>query len=396
MLEIKQVTGEDIVDIALPINHYAFSPSPQKDKRDEWLELLPYLETSYIAVLFEEGVPAATARNLSMQENVRDKLYAMGGVAGVSVYPEHRRKGYARDIMQHIMYQSFEAGHTFSTLYPFKESFYERLGYVGFPQVRMVVLDPRHLTGLLKLDIPGSVEIRHITDGFDDYRAFEEAMLPQIHGMALRDDETSFKERAQYWLALARNESHDIIGMMVYKLEGYAKELYARRFLYSDSAGKYLLLQWLARHADQAYTAKIVTPPDSYVETWLTDLNAEVKTQSIPSGYSSTPMGRIIDIANIGGMTTGEGQFKARISDPYCDWNNGIFLFETRDGQLTVNEASSADSELTIQGLSALVYGGYDPGDFVYRDWSDTIPADVLHQMRSMFPNRLVFLHEEF
>lgn len=396
MLEIKQVTGEDIIDFALPIAHYAFSQSPQKDKRDEWLELLPYLETSYFAVLFEDGKPAATARNFDMRENIRDKVYPMGGVAGVAVYPQHRRKGYARQVMQHLMHQSYEEGHVFSTLYPFRESFYERLGYVGFPQVRMIVLDPRHLTALLKLDIPGSVEVTHIKDGFEDYRAYEEKLLPQIHGMALRDDEASFMERAQYWLALARDTGGDLIGMMVYKIEGYAKELLARRFFYSNSAGKFLLLQWLARHADQTYTAKIVTPPDVYVETWLTDLNADVKTQSIAEGYSSTPMGRIIDMAKMGGMTTGEGRFSARISDSYCEWNNGTFLFATHDGQLTVGDTSNAHCELTIQGLSALVYGGYDPDDFVYRGWSSPITDEVLSQMRSMFPNRLVFLHEEF
>lgn len=396
MLEIKQVTGEEIIDIALPIAQYAFGKSPEKDNRDELLELLPYWESIYYVVLFEDGKPAATARNLPMQENVRDKIFPMGGIAGVAVAPQHRRKGYARQIMQHGLHQAYKEGHVFSTLYPFKESFYGRLGYVGFPQVRMIFLDPRRLTGLLKQDIPGTVEVMHITDGFDDYRAYEETMLRSIHGMGLRDDESWNKNRGQYWLALARDENDVIIGMMVYKIEGYAKELYARRFYYSNSTGKYLLLQWLARHADQTYSAKIVTPPDVYVETWLTDLDAEVKTQSLTQGYHSTPMGRIIDVASIGGMTTGEGRFSATISDPHCNWNNGTFHFETHNGKLTVSRTGNAQCELTIQGLSALVYGCNDPCDFVYRGWSGTIPENVVHQMRSMFPNRLVFLHEEF
>ena len=54
-----------------------------------------------------------------------------------------------------------------------------------------------------------------------------------------------------------------------------------------------------------------------------------------------------------------------------------------------------ADCALSIQGLSALVYGAHDPGDFQVRGWGDPSP-DTLATMRVMFPQKLAYLHEWF
>jgi hypothetical protein len=47
-------------------------------------------------------------------------------------------------------------------------------------------------------------------------------------------------------------------------------------------------------------------------------------------------MGRVVDVARIGGMETGPGGFTARVSDPLCPWNEGVWRFETVDGKLQV------------------------------------------------------------
>ena len=46
------------------------------------------------------------------------------------------------------------------------------------------------------------------------------------------------------------------------------------------------------------------------------------------------PMGRVVDVAGLGGMDTGPGGFSARITDPLCPWNEGLWRFETVDGLL--------------------------------------------------------------
>jgi hypothetical protein len=106
-------------------------------------------------------------------------------------------------------------------------------------------------------------------------------------------------------------------------------------------------------------------------------------------------MGRVVDVAGIGGMETGPGCFAARVSDPLCPWNTGVWQFEAVDGRLQVDRASQADCDLSIQALAALIYGTHDPGDFVFREWGNLSPA-LQTIMRAMFPPLVPYLHEYF
>jgi predicted acetyltransferase len=124
-------------------------------------------------------------------------------------------------------------------------------------------------------------------------------------------------------------------------------------------------------------------------ETWLADMNVTLGTAYF------TPMGRVVDVAQIGGMHTGPGRLTVRISDPLCPWNEGDWQLETVEGRLQVSPAHGADCTLSIQGLSALVYGAHDPADLPLRGWGDPSPETV-GAMREMFPHRLPYLHELF
>jgi hypothetical protein len=122
---------------------------------------------------------------------------------------------------------------------------------------------------------------------------------------------------------------------------------------------------------------------------WLADI--EVKTEP----QTRAPMGRVVDVANISGMQIGPGRFSARVTDPLCPWNEGIWQFESVGGELQVNAADEADCDLSIHALAALIYGTHDPGDFPFRGWGNPSPA-VQTTMRSMFPRMLPHLHEYF
>jgi hypothetical protein len=163
----------------------------------------------------------------------------------------------------------------------------------------------------------------------------------------------------------------------------------AVRFYYHTVQGRYLLLEWIARHADQAEQAEIWLPPFERPETWMPDMRLKKETDWF------YPMGRVIDVASIGGMQTGPGSFSVSIEDPHCPWNGCVWRFETVDGTLQVSQTDKADCDLSIQTLAALVYGTHDPDDFAFRGWGDLRP-EVKETMRSMFPPMLPYLHEWF
>ena len=139
-------------------------------------------------------------------------------------------------------------------------------------------------------------------------------MQPNVHGMAVFTD--SQKESAaqsnRTWLLQARVDG-EVVGMLGYSLKGDEMMNYtlrAPRFYYITSQGKYLLLEWIARHIDQAGKAEIWLPAYEQPNTWLADINPKLEPVFV------APMGRVLDIPKIEGMTIGPGSFVRQSAIP--------------------------------------------------------------------------------
>jgi predicted acetyltransferase len=390
---IRRMPTEEMLEILFPLAGYAFHSSPPFQGQEEWNETVRQREGVTYWALFEDDTAVATVASTAMTQHVRGALYGAGAVWAVTTHPAARRKGYCRRLMARLLAADREEGRPLSTLYPFRESFYEQMGYVTFPLPRKARLAPSSLSPLLKRNLGGEVELVLIGDGYDTYRDYLYKLQRRVQGMGVfvYGSKAQAQRQNRSWLALARVDG-ELVGLMLYDLKGERPtelDLRALRFYYDTSQGKYLLLQWIARHVDQAKEVEIWLPPFEQPETWLADIQVTTESQE------RAPMGRVADVAAIGGMHTGPGRFSARISDPICPWNEGVWGFETVDGALQIAPAEQADCDLTIQAMAALVYGSHDPDDFSIRGWGNPSP-DILGTMRSMFAPQLPYLHEYF
>ena len=218
------------------------------------------------------------------------------------------------------------------------------------------------------MDLDGELKLEYIGEAYDTYREYLAEMRLHRHGMAFFD----FGDRAHanqniLWTALAKFDGK-IEGLMLYCILGEEVTKYnfaTYRFYYQTSRARYLMLNWIARHIDQADRAEIWLSDDEYPEMWLADLQVKVESAIRPA------MSRVLDVEKIGGMSVGNGSFSARIIDPLCPWNEGGWRFESRDGKLDVSRTTKADCELTIQGLTALIGGIHDPQDIPLRQWGN-------------------------
>ena len=91
------------------------------------------------------------------------------------------------------------------------------------------------------------------------------------------------------------------------------QELVAFDFLFDSPAGKYLLLDWIARHLDQVATVKLVLKPDLVGETLFTDIRPDIER------YFVAPMGRVIAVEALAGLPVGDGELNINLTDP--DWS---------------------------------------------------------------------------
>lgn len=332
---------------------------------------------------------------LNMTENVRGKVMRMAGIGAVASLPAGRRQGHVRDIFRMMFEEMRDAGQVVSTLYPFRESFYERLGYATMPRTRFVSFDPANLAELVRLEKPGHVEQVPMNEGWDTWRRFIEGVQQTTHGFALRDRMSDIRNRDDNsrWIAFAYDDGGTLTGAMTFVITGYGMTLDVDRFYATTPDAKYQLLAWIGRHVDQVKQARIEIAPDEYADLWLRDLHPRTSTM-LDEPWPS-PSGRVILVEGPTGIMAGDGEIAIRVADEYAPWNNGVFRFAGSRGFLSVTPGGEPDVDLAIQGVSALVYSGHEPAEFRYRGWG-TPDSEAQTTLRAFFPKVFPVLHEGF
>ena len=397
---IREVFGDEIYTQHRALANYAFGASPQKpdpakeaERRDE---MLRYGAASRYFVAFSGEQPQATAALFKMTENVRGKIMTMSGVSGVASMPAGRRQGHVRNLFIRLFEEMRADGCAVSTLYPFRESFYERLGFAAFQAPRYFRFNPIHLAPLVRVPKAGTVEQQPMSTAWQTWRDFAEVYQGIAHGFSLRDVSADVRNRDEnsWWVAIARDHEGTVVGVLQFRITGYEKRLEGIPY-YNSALGKYLLLDWVGRHADQVHEASLRVGPADQPNLWFHDLKATISTADDQAWTG--PMGRIVSVADLTGISAGEGdhEIALQIVDDYAPWNSGVHTFRSENGVLTVTPGGEPVMTMTIQGLAALVYAGQDPADFIYRGWGD--PDEAAQQtLRALFPPAAPVLHEEF
>jgi predicted acetyltransferase len=396
---VQEVFGEDVLTRARFIADYAFGKSPAAPNAEWHASLLKYGSDSRFFTALADDQPQATATVHAMTENVRGMVVPMGGIGGVASLPSGRRQGHVRNLFVTLFAEMRNDGQAVSTLYPFRESFYERLGYATFTAPRYVTFDPTHLAPIVRMHKPGWVEQRPMAEAWEAWRSFVERYQQATHGFSLRDRTHDIRNQDENtaWVAFAYDPAGEVIGAMTFRITGYEERMEVSALFATTTAAKYLLLDWIGRHVDQVKQASIRVASDEYAELWVRDLAETVSTADAVAWPA--PMGRVIDVAGLTGIGAGDGEILLQIADDYAPWNTGLFRFTGRDGRLTVEAAPDARAEaasmITIQGVSSLVFTGQNPADFPFRGWGDPDEA-AQATLRRMFPFVAPYLHEEF
>jgi len=391
-IQIRRVTGYELSQIRQSVPGYAFAgDTPPGISVLAMEQTATYLEDDHYFALFKDGDPVATAGNRPMTQNVRGKVVPMWGVWNVAVLPLARRKGYARDVMAHLLTDTRVEGGAFSTLYPFRESFYERMGYATFPQARKVLLKPENLSGVFDLPLEGDFDMRLYKDGYTDYMPMLKQLQEQRHGFGMFEGASTalMPSRNQAWQVLVWLDGR-IIGSMIYRIHNNRETFSAYHFYYTEPMGRYKLLEWLARHVDQVKEIEVQMAHTEQPETWLADINPDFR-------QTMAPMGRVVDVMRLNDLPVhAEDGFTLHVSDPLCEWNNGTFKFQGGDGVLKVAPVeATTDDTVSIQGLSAIIYGTHHPHDFPLRGWGKLQP-ETQEAIQALFPLASPHLHERF
>lgn len=395
-VEIRLVEGEELLTTSYRLGSYAFDASPQPpDQFEDMRGGLASRAERRTHVVFDDGAAAVTASVIPMTQELRGRLVPMGGVAGVATDPQARRQGHARALLAHVLADMRAQGQVVSTLYPFRPSFYQRLGYVGLPKPVTARLRPRDLTGLLATKLGGTVTYHRSGDAFDEYWTFLTTMQPLVPGMALRPrgEAAAGNDRGQEWVAMARLDGK-VVGALRYRISGFAETLIASSFFYVDAHARALLLQWLARHTDQVGEVALPLPSNATPELWHTDFEVTVeKKTTIPT--HNAPMARVLDVPGLAGLRVGRGKASVHLADDLLPAATGVYTLFSDNGLLAVRPGGEPTATLTPNGLAGLVYGVLDPDELALRGYGDADLA-TRETLRDLFPRTVPYLYENF
>ena len=173
--EIRKLSLEEAAPIFSWLTSYSFTPNPPTRTSESFVERFAHTAgvNTYLA-LFEDQDAAASAGAGPMTQNVRGKILDSAGIFMVATNPAKRRKGYAFKLLKELYRQIRENGFGFSTLYPFRESFYERLGYTTwFPPITAEI-NIRSLAPLLDRDFDTNLEQHEFINSVDLFHEFLE------------------------------------------------------------------------------------------------------------------------------------------------------------------------------------------------------------------------------
>jgi predicted acetyltransferase len=406
MSTIRKATPDDFLAI-LKLNAYCYGFNYKKFQ-ERFQKRFEFIYDEQFVVEDSDGKVIASSRSIPFEQNIRGKWLPMVGIGMVSSDPVTRRSGFVRELMLKSLEDMKEKNIAVTTLYPFKDSFYGSLGYVSAAPRRSVILSPENLS--LWRNYPTGYSIERVTyeAGFEELKTIHNKKMTEIHG-SVRRSQKRWKEfegeKPHEWILRVLNEKNQLVGLMDYVNKGFSSgydwseegEIIIRGFYPETIEAQQVMFGYLYRHQDQIVKIKLPLFPNlSPIWPWLRNYS-HVKFDNY-----TVSMSRIVDVKQtltnfpIG---SANGKIPIKIIDNQCNWNQRLYLFEGTNGSLTIKEIETEPKQivkLTIEGLSALVYGLLPARDLPAFQWISQQTTELMKLLQNWFPLENYYLTEDF
>jgi len=352
-----------------------------------------------------DGKITAKARNIHLIQNVRGKLIPMAGISNVATDPISRRKGHSRKLMEYLMQKMYEDDLNVSTLYPFKDTFYAKFGYVDVNPMKQVIINPAQLRKWKTLPEGYSLKQTNDVESFAIYKKIHEEFIGNIHGGVVRGEKRwkEFDQKSRVKVVVVYNPKGKPEGIIRYSIRGFSSgfdwasegEINVHEFFYLSNKAKIALLNHLYLYADQIVKLLLpIYPETSEIYTWLENFfRAEIKSQNIW-------MARVVDVKKtLQDMPTEtEEEISFKVTDPIIKENNAVFQINGDKKKIGIKELKdkTIPLDITIEGLTALVYGLLSAEKVESFGWMKGASETNKKILDNFFPRKIGFLSESF
>jgi len=384
-------------DALISLFKYAYDePAPALEHFKKCFEVI-YKE-HYLGSIKNEIVTCL--RCIPMEQNIRGVFKKCGGIGMVATYPEERRKGYCRDLMRYSYEKMHSDNIVVSNLTPFKDSFYMQFGYVNAKPHQFIEINPLWLDKWKTLPNGYRLKRMKISEGLKELRDCQEFSVSKFNGGVKRFDKRweEIVKDSPAWLVIVYNSKNEIKGAMHYNVTGYGDQFFGEDvvgrmgrigFFPKTLGAKHALFHYMYLHAEQLVKVFLpIYPSQDNFQSWI---QGHIKTK-IEQHFIS--MVRIITVETVFDKIpvpeANYGDINIEIEDPICAWNNGILKLWEEGGILHSKfyPHETLDAKITIEGLTALLYGTMTVEEVEYFDWMTNVTSEDKEILATWFPRK--------
>jgi predicted acetyltransferase len=372
---------EELPELVRLVSHSFVGRPP--GAHEEHLSAGPWggLETLWVAE--EEGRLTAACQLLPLTMWVGGARVPVMGLGTVAVAPDRRRRGLAARLVLAGMRHSRERGDHATALYPFRTSFYGRLGYGMAGEAHQYQIEPEMLPDA---EERAGIELAESVAARDELRAVYARWAQDQTGQLVRTDAA--------WAKILDGDDRVAV---LYRSpegvpEGYAVARYRTGLSPTDRALEVEERAWLSSRARRGIYAWIASLGDQWRQVLYRAhpeerLAERLQEPRLPLGsapswrlwYPSAtlmrgPMFRLLDVpaALAARPRYGDASLEVElvVEDVQIPENSGPWRLALRDGTATVHRATSAMRPaangvmaLSVTTLSRLFVGALRPSE---------------------------------
>lgn len=340
---------EDKFREALRLSEYAFQYKVDEDRLQQ--QLTKMKESHEVYGIMEGENLAAKLHLIPFHIYIGKEKFKMGGVAGVATYPEYRRSGYVKELLQHSLQTMKKDGYTVSMLHPFAVSFYRKYGWELCANLLVCHMTKSDL--VMKKQVNGTVKRFNKENHQEEVEKLYETFAERFSGMLVRNEKWWLQ--AVYddlTLAIYYDENKTAAGYMLYKIENY--KMTVEEFVPLHNEARNGLWNFICQHDSMIKDLEMTVSEN---EPFLYTLQEpRVKAEIKP--YF---MRRIVDVEQFLkqyelNWNNVQQEVILHITDSFAQWNN--ITVRLANHEITIiEEPIDKGIKLDINALSTILFG---------------------------------------
>lgn len=385
----KKLEQKDIEEFNALLR-YAFQVTSKDLEESGWSESdikkskQPIFDFSYVLGYFYKDKLASQIVIYPMEVNIQGEIFEMGGLTGVTTYPEYTGRGLIHSLIQKGLEYMRDNGLTISFLYPYSIPLYRKQGWeIVSDQMTFTIKDtqlPKKKTveGMIE-----RVDIRH-----EDIKNIYKYFSLQKHGALIRGD----FEWEEYWrwdneedmLAAAYyNKEGKPLGYVIYYIQD--EIMHIKEMIYLNSETKNGIWNFISAHYS------MVTEVRGYNYTGES-IAFQFDDSEIKETIQPYIMARIVDVESFMEqypfqIKDENVKFYFKVHDPVCKWNEGIFYLHFEDEEAICEKVEEYEEsylvELDISTLTTMMLG-YKRPTYLYDNEYLEMDYYLLHSLEMM------------